>query len=663
MLNGESKLIAVYDGNPKSNGKLYGKYLLKKGAPLALKLNIPTATQNLYIMAYGVGNASSVYQVSSSGSSGSVTPLALMKSGIKLLKAAPVSPDCSYGCTSNAAGSNQNLNLNSSSDVVCIVGSFEGNININRGTVRICGKADIKNISINNDGVLLIASSAQVEIGNFNLNTQSSTFRNWSNSIKINSNFSPNGIVSNYATLEVSGDLNINGNSNFTNDGALRIAGSFNNNKTFINSGSCEVGKNFNINGGASTTNNCYLRIGEDFNLNNSINVNGGGIIVGKSTTINGGGILNLNNGAILTTQDLTANNIVNGSGSTSFAKVSQKTIINGGGKFTGNFSFCDESGIETNWGSISNTVVQDCKTYIPKTECNQSGNGEAPKSNDNDKDGVDDDKDEYPEDENRAFNNFYPNSKDMVTVAFEDLWPSKGDYDLNDCVVDFKYNLITNAKNEVIKVEANYTLRASGGNQAIAFCHNFPIKPEFVTELNGAKLEDKNETTIITIFTNSKVELGGWNTVPTQNKVEAKEYAVSFTLKEPISLENFGELSEFDPFIWINEPSKGRQYEIHLPGKQATVYADKKLFGYADDNSNEGELNYLTKAGLPWAILVPEKFDYCAELKTINVKEVSDITQVYLHFSQWAQSGGRVYTDWYKNEKGYRDDTYIYLK
>ena len=38
----------------------------------------------------------------------------------------------------------KNLNLNNSNDVVCIAGSFEGNININRGTVRICGKADIK---------------------------------------------------------------------------------------------------------------------------------------------------------------------------------------------------------------------------------------------------------------------------------------------------------------------------------------------------------------------------------------------------------------------------------------------------------------------------------------------------------------------------------------
>jgi hypothetical protein len=30
-------------------------------------------------------------------------------------------------------------------------------------------------------------------------------------------------------------------------------------------------------------------------------------------------------------------------------------------------------------------------------------------------------------------------------TLAYEDLWPSKGDYDFNDLVVDYDFNIVKN--------------------------------------------------------------------------------------------------------------------------------------------------------------------------------------------------------------------------
>jgi hypothetical protein len=56
----------------------------------------------------------------------------------------------------------------------------------------------------------------------------------------------------------------------------------------------------------------------------------------------------------------------------------------------------------------------------------------------DADNDGVNDVDDEYPTDPNKAFNNYYPSKTGSASVAFEDQWPSKGDYDLNDLVVDY---------------------------------------------------------------------------------------------------------------------------------------------------------------------------------------------------------------------------------
>ena len=41
------------------------------------------------------------------------------------------------------------------------------------------------------------------------------------------------------------------------------------------------------------------------------------------------------------------------------------------------------------------------------------------------------------------------------------------------------------------------------------------------------------------------------------------------------------------------------------------------------------------------------------------NIPE--DILKSYLHFGDWAQSGGTLFKDWYLDSPGYRDNTMIY--
>jgi LruC domain-containing protein len=63
----------------------------------------------------------------------------------------------------------------------------------------------------------------------------------------------------------------------------------------------------------------------------------------------------------------------------------------------------------------------------------------------------------------------------------------------------------------------------------------------------------------------------------------------------------------------------------------------------------------YKTKTGLPYAIAIPEKFDY--------PYEKIQIIQAHKKFAEWVQSGGNLSPDWYKNLSGYRDATKIYVK
>jgi hypothetical protein len=89
----------------------------------------------------------------------------------------------------------------------------------------------------------------------------------------------------------------------------------------------------------------------------------------------------------------------------------------------------------------------------------------------DTDGDGVSDTKDDYPNDPNKAFDNIYPSNDAFGTLAFEDLWPAKGDYDFNDLVVDYNINQVTNAQNMIVEIECTFQIACSWSILSQCFC------------------------------------------------------------------------------------------------------------------------------------------------------------------------------------------------
>ncbi len=291
--------------------------------------------------------------------------------------------------------------------------------------------------------------------------------------------------------------------------------------------------------------------------------------------------------------------------------------------------------------------------TSNPANAITTSGISSLPVSNDTDGDGIKDSDDEYPTDPLRAFNNYYPSATGKASVAFEDLWPYKGDYDLNDVVVDYRYKVVTNSANKVKDVKANYTLRASGGIIQNSFAVEFPTLRSNITGLTGATLEPGQNNAVISVFSNSRSEMSDWNTYQNVNPVDTDNYNVNFTLTTPVNLSSFG-LNEYNPFIWGNSHGKDRGYEIHLAGKNWTGLANTALLGTGhDDTKINGSKTYLTSNNLPFAINIPERFAYPVES--------ADVTSAHLKFAAWAQSGGTLFTDWYKNLSGNRNSSNIY--
>jgi LruC domain-containing protein len=303
----------------------------------------------------------------------------------------------------------------------------------------------------------------------------------------------------------------------------------------------------------------------------------------------------------------------------------------------------------------------------------------------DTDKDGVTDTKDEYPNDATRAFNNYYPAKDIYGTLAFEDLWPAKGDFDFNDIVVDYNFNQITNAKNQIVAVNSKLLLRANGGSFRDAFGIQFNTTPNNVkstttevTNILGQKKSnqwnfisfntngtEKNQSkAVVYAFDDQWYIMDKGNTVPGAVTAAPKAIILNVEFNTPIDPTTFG-TAPYNPFIFTNfSPSyrdslglkMERGTEVHLPGQEPTSLANINLFGTVDDNSSlDSKKYYMSDKYLPWAINIPVQFNYPIEK--------GDVRKAFLYFNEWATSKGVKYPDWYVNKTGYRNNSMIFIK
>ncbi|MBS1513129.1 MAG: LruC domain-containing protein [Bacteroidetes bacterium] len=287
---------------------------------------------------------------------------------------------------------------------------------------------------------------------------------------------------------------------------------------------------------------------------------------------------------------------------------------------------------------------------------------------NDIDNDGVENNDDDYPDDPAKAFNNYSPSQNGKSTLAFEDLWPSKGDYDFNDLVVDYNINRITNAQNKVVQIKAAITTKAIGAGFHNGFGIQLPISPSLISSVTGTDVRgslvtinangtEANQAKATIIFYSDAYDELLWpgsgtgvNTTIGVPYVTPKTLNVTITFTEPVNLNVLG-LPPFNPFIFTN---KNRGCEVHLINQPPTSLANVSLLGTQNDKSNPATGQYYKTANnLPFAINIATTFDYPVEKRAI--------TDAHLKFYQWAASNGTQYTDWYKNKNGYRNTTNIY--
>jgi LruC domain-containing protein len=225
---------------------------------------------------------------------------------------------------------------------------------------------------------------------------------------------------------------------------------------------------------------------------------------------------------------------------------------------------------------------------------------------------------------------------------AFEDKWPSKGDYDLNDAVIDVKHEKEFNDKGKIIKetfyltTYQNYVELKSG----LGLTLNKQANPK---NIEMKKVAPESTDTLSTVFTNS----GGVYYLTDDIKAElGTTYILELEYKNPLSSSSV--MASIQPFIYRSEGNQN--WEVHIPMEAPTVKMNTSYFGKDDDCSDLIHQQYFVRQGnYPFAFYL-KNADIEAFKETILKRENESIPidQFFPGFLDWSTSGGTTNQDWY---------------
>ena len=225
--------------------------------------------------------------------------------------------------------------------------------------------------------------------------------------------------------------------------------------------------------------------------------------------------------------------------------------------------------------------------------------------------------------------------------VAFEDCWPNKGDYDLNDVIVRYQSVLNFNSNNQVLSTEDTYELLWSGATFKNGFAYQLNTERSNTstemlatsTTFNGQGLDADLSKATVNVF------LSAVNV--TEGNRKTATYKIKNTFKSPLPHETLG-VPPYNPFIMVHDGLGKSRTEVHLVNYPPTEKADMTLFHTGEDLSSVPTSYYIANGNYPFAI-------HLSGATSFNTPESHPIDKSLEHFLDWVNSNGANYKDWYK--------------
>lgn len=220
-------------------------------------------------------------------------------------------------------------------------------------------------------------------------------------------------------------------------------------------------------------------------------------------------------------------------------------------------------------------------------------------------------------------------------TLAYEDQWPSVGDYDMNDVVMEYQSTIYQNAlNNQVYKIVDEFTPVNNGASYTCGFGYQLhKISSDRVISITvegpeGWSIEEDQAHPTVLLFNSIR-------------NVMKQKFTITTELAD---VDKANVQPPYNPFIFV----KDRSTEVHLVNYPPTSKANQDLFNTKNDVSNPSAGVYYITPFKGEVNLMP----YGINIPVLNFKvtdENEKIYDAYPRFVDWAKSGGKTNTDWYK--------------
>lgn len=228
---------------------------------------------------------------------------------------------------------------------------------------------------------------------------------------------------------------------------------------------------------------------------------------------------------------------------------------------------------------------------------------------------------------------------------AFEDLWPSRGDYDMNDVMVRSDYEKVFNEKgifeeSFMLKTFANFAGNANGlavtlTGAAADAKFEFSVRKPGAETFEAADFERDGKVVLLT---------------PDVKETMGATYRITAKYDAPVAEAQAGTIK---PFIYRTDRdglTAGKRWEVHIPYEAPTARAEMSFFGTNDDKSvPEKGIYYVRAENYPFAFFLSGANDGDVAKLLDQTNEKSPIDQVYPAYAEWAATNGEKNKDWYK--------------
>ena len=220
-----------------------------------------------------------------------------------------------------------------------------------------------------------------------------------------------------------------------------------------------------------------------------------------------------------------------------------------------------------------------------------------------------------YPE-------NVFQTSRSESVLLYEDKWPSKGDYDMNDAIIKAETEVVVNGSNQVVSITDKFTPLSVDATYQNAFGYAFD--DEGVADMTNSSTEVIKEADNQYIM------------IPDLNGSVGKTFTLARTVSN-LSISNYQK--NYNPFLAIKyQKAVTQRKEVHLPKHEMTFMGDASLTNTEDDRF------FIDKSG---------KYPFSIELNGINSFEPCDngvsigSTGNYPFYNAWVEDNDNS-TDWY---------------